>query len=229
MKSRRPLLRGLVWFLCFQVALNSLGLSLLLAAEPIVVDGSLTATTLTPNGSGTVVDISTSTTNGTNAYNAFKTFGVGAGQTVNMLLPTGTNNLLNVVRSGQTTVNGVLNSIKAGAIGGNVYFACPNGFVVGASGVVNVGSLTVTTPDQTWLDDLYKDSSFHTFIADGLVADSMSIPIVEGGLISIRGQINAMDAIQLHGGTIAIGDVAGGLQVSAQGGVLMVTGFFHAS
>ncbi|WP_236889100.1 leukotoxin LktA family filamentous adhesin [Desulfoluna limicola] len=218
MKSRRPLLRGLVWFLCFQVALNSLGLSLLLAAEPIVVDGSLTGTTLTPNGFGTVVDISTSTINGKNAYNAFKTFGVGSGQTVNMLLPTGTDNLLNVVRSGQTTVNGVLNSIKAGAIGGNVYFACPNGFVVGASGVVNVGSLTVTTPGQTWLDDLYKDSSFQTSIADGLVADSMSIPIVEGGLISIRGQINAMDAIALYGGRVDIGDAPGGTAGLSAGG-----------
>lgn len=217
MATRRPLLRGLVWFLCFQVALNSLGLSLLLAAEPTAVAGSGTEVTKVGD---LVTDVRTGTIRGTNAFNDFQTFGVDAGHTVNLHLPltaagAQTENLFNVVRQGQATVHGVLNAIKANkAVGGNVYFACPGGFVVGADGVVNVGSLSVATPTLAWSEDLLKgtngDANASSWVRDGSVG---RVNLVPDGLISIKGTLNAMGAISLNAGSI---DVAGRLLSGAQ-------------
>jgi filamentous hemagglutinin family protein len=98
----------------------------------IVPDGR-TATTL--SSAGTVTDVRSGTVSGANAYNSFSTFNVGQGQTVNLHVPAASSNLINIVRDQRTTVDGVLNAIKAGRIGGNVHFATPNGMLVSANGV----------------------------------------------------------------------------------------------
>jgi len=219
-KSRRPFLRVLVWFLCFQMALNSLGLSMLLAAGPVVnpieKDGS-TDTILSFDAEKRVVDIHTNTkSNDTfTRYNAFKTFGVQDWQTVNLYLD-GSNNLVNVVRQGPTTINGILNAIKGGAIGGNVYFAVPSGFVVGSSGVLNVGSLSVKTLSTTDIDDVFRDG-FNQVKAGELMTSNISV--VEDGLISIRGRINAMGDVILNGGKILVKG-AGGSQAGIRSGAV---------
>ncbi|MGY4361296.1 filamentous hemagglutinin family protein [Bradyrhizobium sp. i1.7.7] len=97
-----------------------------------------TANVITPDGrtgtslqtSGSVTNVTTSTISGNNAFNSFSQFSVGQGNTVNLQLPTGTQNLVNIVRDAPVYVNGTLNSYMNGAIGGNVYFADPKGFVV---------------------------------------------------------------------------------------------------
>ena len=104
--------------------------------------------------SGSVTNVTTSTISGNNAFNSFSQFSVGQGNTVNLQLPTGTQNLVNIVRDAPVYVNGTLNSYMNGAIGGNVYFADPKGFVVGRSGTVNVGSLNVSTPTREFTDSL---------------------------------------------------------------------------
>src|SRR5579864_4574751 len=120
-------------------------------ANVIVPDGR-TGTAL--HTSGSVTNVTTSTVAGANAFNSFSQFGVGQGNTVNLQLPTGTQNLVNIVRDAPAYVNGTLNSYMNGQIGGNVYFADPKGFVVGRSGTVNVGSLNVSTPTREFTDSL---------------------------------------------------------------------------
>ena len=65
------------------------------------------------------------------------------------------NRLFNIVRDERTNINGVLNSIKDGRIGGKLWFANPHGFIVGAGGTVNVGSLTVSTPTQQFVENFF--------------------------------------------------------------------------
>ncbi|UVE18466.1 leukotoxin LktA family filamentous adhesin [Pseudomonas sp. LS44] len=113
--------------------------------------GLATATQIAVNGS--VTDITTGTVSGNTGFNSFSDFTVGAGNTVNLHVPTGKQNLVNLVHDAQVVVNGNLNGLKDGKIGGNIVFADPHGMVVGASGVVNVGSLTVTTPST---EQMYK-------------------------------------------------------------------------
>ena len=154
--------------------------------------------------SGNVTNITTSTVSGVNGFNSFSQFGVGAGNTVNLHLPTGTQNLINIVRDAPAYVNGTLNAYKNGQIGGNVYFADPHGFVVGRTGIVNVGSLNVSTPTREFVDSMISPSGQ---INEGAVSNLLAgtIPLSPDGNIRIRGKINAVDAVRLTGQNVFVG------------------------
>ena len=170
-------------------------------AQQIVTDGR-TATNLSTHGN--VTDVTTGTVRGANAFNSFARFNVDAGNIVNLHLPGATQNLLNLVRDERTNIHGILNALRDGRIGGNVYFANPHGFVVGAQGVINVGSLAVSTPTQSFVDNF--------FVVPGDPNEAAVQQLLSGtaprngtGLISIQGTINAIDAVSLLAGTINIG------------------------
>lgn len=170
-------------------------------ANVIVPDGR-TGTALQTSGS--VTDVTTSTVAGNNAFNSFSQFSVGQGNTVNLQLPTGTQNLVNIVRDAPVYVNGTLNSYMNGAIGGNVYFADPKGFVVGRSGVVNVGSLNVSTPTREFTDSLVGANGQINHSAVGnLMAGSF--PVSPDGNIRIYGRVNAIDGVRLTGQNVYVG------------------------
>ena len=123
-------------------------------AQTVIRPDGRTQTTV--GNAGSTYSVSTATQTGSNAFNSYSAFSVGAGNTVNMYVPSSAINLINIVRDQRTDIYGVLNAIKDGRIGGNVWFANPHGFVVGAGGVVNVGSLTVTTPNQQFVDGFFS-------------------------------------------------------------------------
>ncbi|GMO58331.1 leukotoxin LktA family filamentous adhesin [Bradyrhizobium ottawaense] len=170
-------------------------------ANVIVPDGR-TGTSLQTSGS--VTNVTTSTVSGNNAFNSFSQFRVGQGNTVNLQLPTGTRNLVNIVRDAPVYVNGTLNSYMNGSIGGNVYFADPKGFVVGRSGVVNVGSLNVSTPTREFTDSLIGPGGAINGTAVGnLMAGSF--PVSPDGNIRIYGRVNAQDGVRLTGQNVFVG------------------------
>lgn len=158
----------------------------------VTPDLSKTQTTVTT--SGTTFDVRTSTITGTNALNAFTRFDVAQGNTVNLHLPSGTVNLINVV-NGQSAseIHGVVNSLKAdGKLGGHVYFLNPKGIVIGADGVFNVGSLTLQVPTDDFVEDFFSKPGSHVE-----TVLSGKVPIGDAALISIEGKINAMDSVVL--------------------------------
>ncbi|HXF68056.1 MAG TPA: leukotoxin LktA family filamentous adhesin, partial [Burkholderiales bacterium] len=170
-------------------------------AQQIVPDGR-TATSLAV--SGNLTNVTTATLSGANAFNSFSRFGVEAGNVVNLHVPTAAANLINIVRDERTNVHGILNSIKDGRIGGNVWFANPHGFVVGPTGVVNVGSLAVATPTQGFVNNF--------FLAPGTPNEAAVQQLLSGtaprnatGLIAIQGTVNAVEGIHFHAGSIRIG------------------------
>ncbi|MDI3559416.1 leukotoxin LktA family filamentous adhesin [Bradyrhizobium sp. Arg816] len=170
-------------------------------ANVIVPDGR-TGTSLQTSGS--VTNVTTSTVSGNNAFNSFSQFSVGQGNTVNLQLPTGTQNLVNIVRDAPVYVNGTLNSYMNGAIGGNVYFADPKGFVVGRSGTVNVGSLNVSTPTREFTDSLIgAGGQINQSAVGNLMAGSF--PVSPDGNIRIYGRINAIDGVRLTGQNVFVG------------------------
>lgn len=168
----------------------------------IVPDGR-TATTVTTNGA--VSTVTTNTVSGQNAFNSFSQFQIGRGATGNLILPNGTSNLINLLNGNDPAViNGVLNSYRNGQIGGNVYFAAPGGFVVGSSGVVNVGALNVSTPTREFVDGVISRSGqINQGAVDNLLAGT--VPLSPDGNIRIRGRINAIDAVRLTGQNVFIG------------------------
>ncbi|HEY1029163.1 MAG TPA: leukotoxin LktA family filamentous adhesin [Pseudomonas sp.] len=205
--------------------LLSLGASPSLAAENVITvhngtfataDGSpilglKTDTHITVNGQ--VTDITTNTVRGQTGFNSFGRFEVASGNTVNLHVPGGAQNLVNLVHDSRAVINGTLNGLKDGKIGGNIIFADPHGLVVGSSGVVNVGSLTVTTPNTQQMTQLASlatqgTNDQGTTTAERLMAgefnDSGSLVGGPEGKIDIQGAVNSNGAINLFGAQAVI-------------------------
>ncbi|MFW5986117.1 MAG: leukotoxin LktA family filamentous adhesin, partial [Halanaerobiales bacterium] len=179
------------------------GIYALAAGPQIVVDGK-TATELEQEGN--ITDISTSTVSMDSAFNSFTRFNVNRDNIVNLYLPGNTSNLLNMVHSETSHINGILNSIKDNQIGGNVYFLNPHGIMVGSQGAVNVGSLTAVTPTTGFMDSVFTSAGDISASAVDKIKEG-SIPVSDSGLINVAGEVNARDDINLAAGEIT---VAGG-------------------
>lgn len=167
----------------------------------IIGDGR-TQTTI--NKASNVTTVTTGTVNGANAFNSFKNFNVAGGDIANLQLPTGVSNLVNLIGGGQSTINGIVNAIQNGKIGGNVFFANPDGIVIGAAGVLNVGSLHLSTPTRAFVDGFFTGANGAPLDSSVSAVLSGSLPITPDGLISVAGKINAARDITLRAGTINV-------------------------
>ena len=97
-------------------------------------------------GNNGVYNIDPAKVNGSTGFRHYTNFQLDQGHTANLIF-NGINRFINAVDN-QVTINGILNTVNGnGAFAnGRAIFVSPNGFVVGSSGVVNVGSLGVYTP-----------------------------------------------------------------------------------
>lgn len=192
-----------------QAIIAALAAPTLASANSITPDGS-TGTVVDVDGG--ITDIRTSTVKGNSGFNSFGRFEVHSGNTVNLHIPGGADNLVNLVHDAKTRINGTLNGLKDGSIGGNIIFADPHGLVVGGSGVVNVGSLVVTTPTagemNALVDAIASDS------LDGSGMDAEVARLMRGDYqssdaeIRIEGSINARGGINLFAANAVIVDGA---------------------
>lgn len=178
-------------------------------AAMITPDGR---TQTTVNVNGHVYDVTTSTVSGQNAFNSFSNFDVYKGTTVNLYLPGSTLNLINLVRDGKTNIDGILNSIKNGKIGGNVFILNPHGIAIGKSGVVNVGSLMLSTPNKEFMDQVIgQDGSISELATKSVLAGDL--PINPAGVISVKGKIKALDSVAVRaGGVVNAGEILANLK-----------------
>ena len=166
--------------------------------------GMPTSTSMVTNG--TVTDITTSTVRGNTGLNSFGHLNVNAGNTVNLHVPAGKANLVNLVHDSRTVINGTLNGLKDGSIGGNIIFADPHGLVVGASRVVNVGSLTVTTPSTAQMILMAATiASGSDGASDAMVADLVAGKYNAGsGDVSIEGKVNSAGSVNLFAASAVV-------------------------
>lgn len=169
------------------------------AAGNLIVPNGRTHTRIRVNGN--VTDITTSTIRGSTAFNAFSQFREASGSIVNLRIPQQAVTLLNMVYGGQTVIDGVLNAYRDGRIGGHVVFADPQGMVVGASGVLNVGALTVTAPTRAFMDRVLSESGRVDLDATRQLLAGRA-PQSADGMIRIVGQINALDGIDLQAASV---------------------------
>lgn len=183
--------------------------SFLLVWEPALV-AAATTTSIVPKDSpstvitesGSVTDISGGKVSGDSQIHKYSEFDVGAGDTVNLQFNNDSNNVINLVYDKESFLDGTLNGIKNGAIGGHVYFLNSNGVVMGSGGVINAGTLTMATPTTAAMDDIWDDVSNTAKLSD------YSIDLSEGE-IDINGQINAAGDIHVLSKTININSGAG--------------------
>ena len=144
------------------------------------------------------------------AVNAFKNFDLDKGNIANMHFgkadnPNAAARLFNFVDN-QVNINGTVNAIRNNAIGGDMYFLSPNGVVVGASGVINAGSVHMAAPSQ----DFYKEIVGSDGVADKAFSQRLSmitngeLPLNPAGTITVSGKINAVDGISVRAGIVNI-------------------------
>lgn len=177
------------------------------------VNGLTTATSIKVNGA--VTDITTGSVRGSTGFNSFGNFTVGKDNTVNVYVPPGASNLVNLVQDSQAVVNGTLNGmLMDGKIGGNIIFADPQGMVVGANGVINVGSLTVTTPSATQMQALARIAANGTDAQGNQAAADLIAGKYAGGSgsLEVSGKVNASGSVNLFAAAAA---VKAGAQINA--------------
>lgn len=168
------------------------------SAQQIVPDGQ-TATSLAVQGR--VTDVTTSSIVGPNAFNSFQRFDVWNGNTVNLHVPQAASNLINLIHGDVTRIDGILNTIQGGSIGGNVFFLNPHGIVVGRDGIINAGSLTLITPTKAFTDSFFDASGMPGATATMQVLAGQ-VPISETGLVFVQGRINASTDIHIQAGSV---------------------------
>ncbi|HAV71071.1 MAG TPA: hypothetical protein DCX91_03840, partial [Stenotrophomonas sp.] len=148
------------------------------------------------------------------AFNSFREFGVGVGQTVDLVLPTQgqqqVHNLVNLVTDARAYINGNLNSVleSTNAVGGKVFFVAPDGLVVGNGGVLNVGSLSVATANRATASDILSAGES----LDALMYGALTPGQLTDKTVELHGTVNARNGIRVQARAI---DVTGTLFVPA--------------
>ena len=104
------------------------------------------------------------------------------------------NKFVNIVNN-PVTINGILNTVKNGNFyNGNAIFITNGGFTIGASGVINVGSLNVYTTNK--LPDINELSSM---VDSSLENNIDSFKTHMAHPITINGKILAFEDVNLYG------------------------------
>jgi len=125
-------------------------------------------------------------------------------------------NLLNFVNT-RIDINGTVNAIRNGTIGGNLFFLSPEGMAVGKGGVINTGSLYVMAPSLTQdlkdpdqrsyeiLRDNFDTGNYGDTELENIKNGTANIQINASGTISVLGKINAANDVKLYAGKVAVG------------------------
>lgn len=170
------------------------------ASEIIAKDGANVA-----SGSG-VHNIYAQDINGDLAISRYQKFNLTAGDIANLFFRKNggadVSTLANFVNA-KIDINGTVNAIRGGKIGGHLLFLSPNGIAVGASGVINAGQFTGLVMNSEDFRKLYEGE------AGGITLDAIkNAPYNNAGKLTVDGHINTTEGILLGGGIINIGSGA---------------------
>ena len=156
---------------------------------------------VTNGGSGSFNIDPTTKNNGT-GFRHYQDFNLGQGDVANLNFAD-INTFVNMVDN-QVVINGIVNSVRGnGFYNGKAVFISPNGMVVGASGVLNVGSLGVYAPNSVDYKLLKDNPSAAT------LAEATENAANGGAPITINGKVITTGNVDLVGGQIDIAKNAG--------------------
>ena len=159
-------------------------------------------------GVGNVFDINPEHVNGTTGFRQYDKFELSQNDIANLIFKYGTRNLesfINLV-DGQVKIDGILNTMRDGNFyNGHAIFISPNGMVVGGSGVLNVGSLSVVTPTDEKYTSLKGEYSAGDY---SNLSQVSKLKQDSNADITVDGKIFARNGVDLRGANI---DVAGSI------------------
>lgn len=178
-------------------------------AATLSVSGAFAATDITGvNGNNGVFNITPDKLNGEVGYRKYDNFNLSAGDIANLIYKYGNsrdiNTFINLVQNG-VKIDGILNTMRDGNFyNGQAVFITPGGMTVGASGVLNVGSLSVITPTNDAYNSLKGEYASNNFVNINNISSLLNKSSNVGN-ISIDGKILAREGVQLRGGQINVG------------------------
>lgn len=178
-------------------------------AATLSVSGAFAATDITGvNGNNGVFNITPDKLNGEVGYRKYDNFNLSAGDIANLIYKYGNsrdiNTFINLVQNG-VKIDGILNTMRDGNFyNGQAVFITPGGMTVGASGVLNVGSLSVITPTNDAYNSLKGEYASNNFANINNISSLLNKSSNVGN-ISIYGKILAREGVQLRGGQINVG------------------------
>lgn len=148
--------------------------------------------------SGKQYDITNQQVKDGNALNKFTDFALKQHDVANLHMGEA-NHQINVVKN-QIDIDGVVNAIKNNQIGGDVYFFSNAGIAVGATGVFNVGRLTLGT-NAAYGEALYN-GGMEKHLAQS--AASQAKAVAGGSDISLEGKVYAQSDVVLGAGSVNV-------------------------
>ena len=176
-----------------------LGRQALAGDSTTLAAGTIVRTGQTENliASGTAHIYAEKASNGV-GLNAFEHFSVGNNQIANMYFQKEgstevLNTLVNTVND-RISIYGTVNALRNNKIGGKMYFLSDKGMVVGSSGVINAGALTVITSGNTFAS---AEAAAQAITYNSWALDSTAS-------IDIHGRINTATGIDLRAAYINV-------------------------
>ena len=168
-------------------------------ADVTVADSGKVDKTKLADG-GIQYDIYNQQVNKGSALNKFTDFGIGQKDVANLQLDK-VDRQINLVKN-RINIEGVVNAIKDNKIGGDVYFFSDAGIAVGATGVFNVGRLTLGT-NAAYGEALYN-GGMEKHLAQS--AASQAKAVAGGSDITLQGKVYAQGDVVLGAGSLNVKD-----------------------
>ena len=143
---------------------------------------------------------------GSTGFRHYENFNLSEGDIANLIFKYGAENVSKFVNFVDNTINinGIVNAMRDGNfVNGHAIFVSPNGMVVGSSGVLNVGSLSVLTPSTQDYTKIKGDMFAHNGTEASLYSDLMNSN--GNGNVQINGKILARELVNLRASDIAFG------------------------
>ena len=162
-----------------------------------------------------IFDLAPSAANGDVGFRHYNNFKLGEGDIANLLFNYAGGNIEKFVNfvNNKIEINGLLNTMR----GNNFYdgaaiFVSPNGMVIGSSGVLNVGSLSVLTPSQkeyerfSGMGDMDAMAKYSPILADENHPEYDSLMDNKGtGTIEVNGKVLARNDVNLRAADVTAG------------------------
>ncbi len=193
-----------------------------LFSSPVFAEGSSISNAGTVTGDNVsningnkIFDLAPSAANGDVGFRHYKNFKLGEGDIANLLFNYAGGDIEKFVNfvDNKIEINGLLNTMR----GNNFYdgaaiFVSPNGMVIGSSGVLNVGSLSVLTPSQqsyerfSGMGDMDAMAKYSPILADENHPEYASLMDNKGtGTIEVNGKILARNDVNLRAADVTAG------------------------
>lgn len=150
------------------------------------------------SGNNGTFNINPEVANGDTGFRQYENFYLSKGDIANLIFKYGNRDVSKFVNlvDGKVNIQGIVNTMRDGNFyNGHAIFISPNGMVVGESGVLNVGSLSVLTPSNSTYDKLKANP---TAIKLKDVQNETNADIL------IRGKVLARDNVNLQGAHVIL-------------------------